>query len=436
MKWCIVTLLIFMMKAFPAMASMNTWGGNGNDILSAVSRAENGDFILFAQTNSTTGTNALSSRLYSGKKDGWMLRVTNEGEVISEALLSGEGINNTTILGGMVTSDGTHIIIIESSESEESPVAYTGYMVTHNAKTNGTRKEELLGLPHEVYVSEKGMLVVGAKEIDAYRSMVWCCMIARDGRICWEYCSPEEYGYEPNQMRVELGILREDHAILVMEQTKEDRVIQILRVLDENGRVLRDVCLQSQVYLYIRGGFPTQDGLMFYGYHVDELFEPHGFFCHVDMDGNLQFSKSLAETSVVRTACPSQKGGYYFAENHSERINLFHLDETGEIELLKSYDYDEPVECQSIFEEPDGEIVCMGTLRTDTSALKGVEDIFFLRYTDMYSIVSTESGFDMVETDRGIRGYAYVPALDDDYEIRINGEIITLMKERYTLTGG
>ena len=29
-----------------------------------------------------------------------------------------------------------------------------------------------------------------------------------------------------------------------------------------------------------------------------------------------------------------------------------------------------------------------------------------------------------------------VPALDDDYEIRINGEIITLMKERYTLTGG
>ena len=71
----------------------------------------------------------------------------------------------------------------------------------------------------------------------------------------------------------------------------------------------------------------------------------------------------------------------------------------------------------------------MGTLRTDTSALNGVEDIFFLRYTDMYSIVSTESGFDMVETDRGTRGYAYVPALDDDYEIRINGEIITLMKE-------
>lgn len=47
----------------------------------------------------------------------------------------------------------------------------------------------------------------------------------------------------------------------------------------------------------------------------------------------------------------------------------------------------------------------------------------------LYDIVSTESGFDMVETDRGTRGYAYVPALDDDYEIRINGEIITLMKE-------
>lgn len=379
MKWCIVALLIFMMKTFPAMAAMHTWGGNGNDILSAVSRAENSDFFLFAQTNSTTGTNALSSRLHSGKKDGWMLRITNEGELISEALLPGTGINNTTILGGMDTSDGTCIIIIESSENEESPVAYTGYMVTHNAKNNGMCKEELLGLPHEVYVSEEGMLVVGAKEIDDYRSTVWCCMIAQDGGIRWEYCSSEEYGYEPNQMRVELGILRGDLAILVMEQTEGDRAIQTLRILDENGRVLRDVCLQSQTYLYIHGGFPTQDGLMLYGYHVDELFEPHGIFCCVDMDGNLRFSKSLAETSVVRTACPARRGGYYFAENHSEGINLFHLDETGEIELLKSYDYDELIECQNIFEEPDGGIVCMGTLRTDASTEKGLEDIFFLQ---------------------------------------------------------
>lgn len=33
----------------------------------------------------------------------------------------------------------------------------------------------------------------------------------------------------------------------------------------------------------------------------------------------------------------------------------------------------------SIFEEPDGGMVCMGTLRTDASAEKGWEDIFFLR---------------------------------------------------------
>lgn len=47
----------------------------------------------------------------------------------------------------------------------------------------------------------------------------------------------------------------------------------------------------------------------------------------------------------------------------------------------------------------------------------------------LYDIVSAESGFDMVETDQGARGYAYVPALDDEYEIRINDEVITLMKE-------
>ena len=44
-----------------------------------------------------------------------------------------------------------------------------------------------------------------------------------------------------------------------------------------------------------------------------------------------------------------------------------------------------------------------------------------------YEIVETESGFRARETEKGTQCYAYVPALDDEYELQINGEVVEFL---------
>ena len=67
---------------------LTIWGGNKDESLSSTYHTSNGDIVLLAQTDSTLGTPALSSRTAGGTRDGWILRVSNMGELKSETLLS------------------------------------------------------------------------------------------------------------------------------------------------------------------------------------------------------------------------------------------------------------------------------------------------------------------------------------------------------------
>lgn len=58
---------------------LTIWGGNGDESLSSTYHTSNGDIVLLAQTDSTLGTPALSSRTAGGTRDGWILRVSNMG---------------------------------------------------------------------------------------------------------------------------------------------------------------------------------------------------------------------------------------------------------------------------------------------------------------------------------------------------------------------
>ena len=59
-----------------------------DESLSSTYHTSNGDIVLLAQTDSTLGTPALSSRTAGGTRDGWILRVSNMGELKSETPVS------------------------------------------------------------------------------------------------------------------------------------------------------------------------------------------------------------------------------------------------------------------------------------------------------------------------------------------------------------
>ena len=63
----------------PGASALAIWGGNGDESLSSAYRTSEGDVVLLAQTDSTSGTPALSSRAADGTRDGWILRVSGAG---------------------------------------------------------------------------------------------------------------------------------------------------------------------------------------------------------------------------------------------------------------------------------------------------------------------------------------------------------------------
>ena len=96
----------------PGASTLAIWGGNGDESLSSVYRTSEGDVVLLAQTDSTSGTPALSSRAADGTRDGWILRVSGAGELKSETLLSWEG--EPFILGAVENPEGLCMIVVES----------------------------------------------------------------------------------------------------------------------------------------------------------------------------------------------------------------------------------------------------------------------------------------------------------------------------------
>ena len=135
----------------PGASALAIWGGNGDESLSSVYRTSEGDVVLLAQTDSTSGTPALSSRVADGTRDGWILRISGAGELKSETLLSWEG--EPFILGAVENPEGLCMIVVESIDKTEY-VENTGYIVKYNVSSKDIQREKLPGLPHDVYACD------------------------------------------------------------------------------------------------------------------------------------------------------------------------------------------------------------------------------------------------------------------------------------------
>ena len=174
----------------PGASTLAIWGGNGDESLSSVYRTSEGDVVLLAQTDSTSGTPALSSRAADGTRDGWILRVSGAGELKSETLLSWEG--EPFILGAVENPEGLCMIVVESIDKTEY-VENTGYIVKYNVSSKAIQREKLPGLPHDVYACGRGLLITGACAVDASHAAAWSAFVDASGCISWGYCSPEMY---------------------------------------------------------------------------------------------------------------------------------------------------------------------------------------------------------------------------------------------------
>ena len=218
----------------PGASALAIWGGNGDESLSSVYRTSEGDVVLLAQTDSTSGTPALSSRAADGTRDGWILRVSNTGELKSETLLSWEG--EPFILGAVENSEGLCMIVVESIDKTEY-VENTGYIVKYNVSGKAIQREKLPGLPHDVYTCERGLLITGACAVDASHAAAWSAFVDASGRISWVYRSPEMYS--ENEIVFQKGVLRQNETILYGRKPDEAPEKQYLRILDQGGRFLR-----------------------------------------------------------------------------------------------------------------------------------------------------------------------------------------------------
>ena len=240
--------------------SLAIWGGNGDESLSSVHRTSDGDIVLLAQTDSTSGTPALSSRTSDRIRDGWILRVSEEGELKSETLLSWEGV--PFILGAVENPEGMCMIVVESVDRTEY-VEDTGYIVKYNVSSKDIQREKLPGLPHDVYACDRGLLITGACATDASHAAAWSAFVDARGHLFWSYCSPELYS--ENEIVFQKGVLRQNEIILYSGKPAEVPEKRYLRILDQDGHFLRDLPLPELDRFTLHGMLPTDEGLLIYG---------------------------------------------------------------------------------------------------------------------------------------------------------------------------
>lgn len=357
----------------PGASALAIWGGNGDESLSSAYRTSEGDVVLLAQTDSTSGTPALSSRAADGTRDGWILRVSGAGELKSETLLSWEG--EPFILGAVENPEGLCMIVVESIDKTEY-VENTGYIVKYNVSSKDIQREKLPGLPHDVYACERGLLITGACAVDASHAAAWSAFVDASGRISWGYCSPEMYS--ENEIVLQKGVLRQNETILYGRKPDEAPEKQYLRILDQSGRFLRDLPLPELNHFNIHGMLPTDEGVLIYGYKWESGECASMVFVHVDLEGHVLFSKTFADMQSVLSVCPASRGGYYFAENADDGLNVFYLSDDGETELLQSVPCDNLISCRNMYEEADGGLTCVGEMRVLTDDGCAREKLFIL----------------------------------------------------------
>lgn len=291
----------------PGASALAIWGGNGDESLSSAYRTSEGDVVLLAQTDSTSGTPALSSRAADGTRDGWILRVSGTGELKSETLLSWEG--EPFILGAVENPEGLCMIVVESIDKTEY-VENTGYIVKYNVSSKTIQREKLPGLPHDVYACERGLLITGACAVDASHAAAWSAFVDASGCISWGYCSPGMYS--ENEIVLQKGVLRQNETILYGRKPDEAPEKQYLRILDQSGRFLRDLPLPELNHFNIHGMLPTDEGVLIYGYKWESGECASMVFVHVDLEGRVLFSKTFADMQSVLSVCPGLAGRILF----------------------------------------------------------------------------------------------------------------------------
>ena len=92
------------------------------------------------------------------------------------------------------------------------------------------------------------------------------------------------------------------------------------------------------------------------------------------------FSKTFADMQSVLSVCAASRGGYYFAENADDGLNVFYLSDDGETELLQSVACDNLISCRNMYEEADGSLTCVGEMRIPTSDDRVQEKLFILHF--------------------------------------------------------
>lgn len=369
--WCEEQAVV---ESFGA-STLALWSGNKDESLFSAYHASNGDIVLLAKTSSTLGTPALSSRMVGGTGDGWILRVSGAGELESEILLSWEGV--PFILGAVENTEGMCMIVVESIDKTEY-VKETGYIVRYNASSKSMQREALEGLPHEVYACERGLLITGAYATDSSHAAAWSAFMDASGHIAWSYCSPEMYSN--NEIVFERGVLWQNETILYYKKPAEAPGKRYLRILDQGGHLLRDLPLPDLDDLIIHGMLPTDEGLLIYGYKSFGGERASTVLFHIDLDGHVLFFKTFADMQSVLAICPASQGGYYFAENADDGLNVFYLSSDGETELQQSFSYDNLISCRNIYEEADGSLTCVGEMRVLTSDDRVWEKLFILHF--------------------------------------------------------
>ena len=269
------------------------------------------------------------------------------------------------------------MIVVESIDRTEY-VEDTGYIVMYNASSKRMQREELEGLPHEVYACDRGLLITGAYATDSSHAAAWSAFVDARGHIAWSYCSPEMYS--ENEMVFERGVLWQKDIILYYRKPAEAPGKRYLRILDQSGQHLRDLSLPDLDDLIIHGMLPTDEGLLIYGYKFFGSERASAVFLHVDLNGHVLVFKTFADMQSVLAVCPASQGGYYFAENADDGLYVFYLSSDGETELQQSFSYDNLIMCRRIDGEDDGSLTCVGEMRVLTPDNRVREKLFVLHF--------------------------------------------------------
>ena len=281
------------------------------------------------------------------------------------------------VIGAVENPESLCMIVTESIDRTEY-VEDTGYIVKYNIASESIQREELPGLPHDVYVCDRGLLVTGAYMTDSSHVAAWSAFVNTGGHISWSYCSPELYS--ENEIVFQKGVLRQNEIILYYRKPTEAPEKRYLRILDQNGQFLRNLPLPELDNFNIHGMLPTDEGLLIYGYKFENNEHAPVVFLHVALDGHILFFKTFSDMQNVLSVCPASQGGYYFVENTDDGLNLFYLSSDGETELQQSFSYDHLISCRNIYEEADGSLTCVGEMRIPTSDDRVQEKLFILHF--------------------------------------------------------